>query len=196
MTYVIKDCTKCGGVTRDRRRISPGESVVHEKHICSFCKDEEKIASFNLDIGIGDILLGGRFKNKRIKVNSLGRDELGQPTFNKGKKLLAVRIEKKLPQDKKSSKTKEMQMDKEANISLPQLKAFGEELQKISGYGDMKVDNAGEKGFYGGAAYGLAYGAGKGKKLLRSTAAGGLLGAATGVGLATMANKLRKKDKK
>lgn len=53
----------------------------------------------------GDILLGGRFKNRREVVKTLGVDDNGQFTVN-GKKLLNFRIEKTLPDDKKSSQTK------------------------------------------------------------------------------------------
>ena len=59
-----------------------------------------------LDIKVGDVLLGGRFKNKRIVVKEIGKDELGQPTIN-GKPLLNFRIEKHLPDSKKSKKTLE-----------------------------------------------------------------------------------------
>jgi len=59
-----------------------------------------------LDIKVGDILLGGKFKNKRIVVKEIGTDELGQPTIN-GKSLLNFRIEKHLPDNKKSKKTLE-----------------------------------------------------------------------------------------
>ena len=57
-----------------------------------------------LDIKVGDVLLGGRFKNKRIIVKEIGTDELGQPTIN-GKPLLNFRIEKHLPDSKKTKKT-------------------------------------------------------------------------------------------
>ena len=57
-----------------------------------------------LDIKVGDVLLGGKFKNKRIVVKEIGTDELGQPTIN-GKPLLNFRIEKHLPDSKKSKKT-------------------------------------------------------------------------------------------
>jgi len=67
-------------------------------------KKTQKIAAITLDIEKGDILLGGRFKNKRTVVKDIGTDELGQPTINK-KKLLTFRIEKELPEDKKSRKT-------------------------------------------------------------------------------------------
>ena len=57
-----------------------------------------------LDIKVGDVLLGGKFKHKRIVVKEIGKDELGQPTIN-GKPLLNFRIEKHLPDSKKSKKT-------------------------------------------------------------------------------------------
>jgi hypothetical protein len=57
-----------------------------------------------LDIDIGDVLLAGRYKNKRIIVKKIGKDDLGQPTIN-GDPILKFRIEKHLPDDKKSKKT-------------------------------------------------------------------------------------------
>ena len=57
-----------------------------------------------LDIKKGDVLLGGRFKNKRIIVRDIGKDEFGQPTIN-GQSILKFRIEKFLPDEKKSKKT-------------------------------------------------------------------------------------------
>lgn len=55
-----------------------------------------KVAKIILDIELGDEVLVGRFKNKSVKVESIGTDENGQPTIN-GRKLLALRIAKKLP---------------------------------------------------------------------------------------------------
>ena len=62
--------------------------------------------NIDLDIEVGDILLGGRYKNKRIVVKEIGEDVLGQPTVN-GKPVLKFRIEKNLPDEKKSKKTLE-----------------------------------------------------------------------------------------
>ena len=62
--------------------------------------------NIDLDIKVGDILLGGRYKNKRIVVKEVGIDELGQPTIN-GDPILKFRIEKHLPDEKKSKKTLE-----------------------------------------------------------------------------------------
>ena len=91
----------------------------------------------NLDINIGDVLLAGRFKNKHIKVKSLGTDELGQPTFNKDRKLLSVRIEKKLPEKMWSTKSlakkyKDDDMDKKAYLGKAYDSAFNIELAKLA----------------------------------------------------------------
>ena len=44
-----------------------------------------------LDIKPGDVILGGRFKNKKIVVKSIGKDEHGMPTIN-GRKVVNFRI--------------------------------------------------------------------------------------------------------
>ena len=76
------------------------------KHLLTEWK--KYLNEIKLDIKVGDILLGGKFKNKRIVVKEIGEDELGQPTIN-GKPLLKFRIEKHLPDSKKSKKTLEDQ---------------------------------------------------------------------------------------
>jgi len=69
---------------------------------------DDKLRKLNeaveLDIEVGDVVLGGKYKNKRIVVKEFGKDELGQPTIN-GKPILKFRIEKHLPDNKKSKKT-------------------------------------------------------------------------------------------
>ena len=44
-----------------------------------------------LDIKVGDTILAGRFKNKKVVVKSIGKDEHGMPTIN-GKKVVNFRI--------------------------------------------------------------------------------------------------------
>ena len=56
--------------------------------------------SVNIDLQVGDIILTGRFKNKREIVKTIGVDKLGQPTVN-GKPMLKFRIEKAMPEEKK-----------------------------------------------------------------------------------------------
>lgn len=68
--------------------------------------------AIELDIKVGDVVLGGKFKNKRIVVKTIGKDDLGQPTIN-GMSLLKMRIEKLLPPEKQSKETRE-----EANTDM------------------------------------------------------------------------------
>ena len=57
-----------------------------------------------LDIEIGDVILTGKFKNKRTIVKKFGKDKNGQPTIND--RPLNFRIEKLMPEDKWSKETK------------------------------------------------------------------------------------------
>ena len=70
------------------------------------------VEALELDLVIGDVILTGRFKNKRTTVKKFGVDDLGQPTVN-GMKLLPFRIEKLMPEEKWSKKTKEEIKDDE-----------------------------------------------------------------------------------
>lgn len=47
--------------------------------------------SITLDIKVGDVILGGKFKNKKITVKEIGKNEKGDITIN-GKPLLRFRI--------------------------------------------------------------------------------------------------------
>jgi hypothetical protein len=53
-----------------------------------------------IDLQVGDVILTGKFKNKRDIVKSIGVDGLGQPTVN-GKPMLKFRIEKSMSEKKK-----------------------------------------------------------------------------------------------
>ena len=64
-----------------------------------------------VDFDVGDVVLGGKYKNKRMVVKEIGKDELGQPTVN-GKPMLKFRIEKHLPDNKKSKKTLDAEKEK------------------------------------------------------------------------------------
>ena len=65
-----------------------------------------------LDLEEGDVILTGRFKNKRTVVKKIGTDDLGQPTVN-GMKALSFRIEKLMPKDQWSKKSKEEAAEKD-----------------------------------------------------------------------------------
>ena len=62
--------------------------------------------ALDLDIEVGDVILTGRFKNKRTVVKDIGVDDMGQPTVN-GMKALSFRIEKLMPKSKWSKKSLE-----------------------------------------------------------------------------------------
>jgi len=59
-----------------------------------------------LDLEVGDVILTGRFKNKRTVVKKIETDDMGQPTIN-GMKALSFRIEKLMPKSKWSKKSLE-----------------------------------------------------------------------------------------
>ena len=64
------------------------------------------VEALALDLEVGDVILTGRFKNKRTVVKKIGTDNLGQPTVN-GMKVLSFRIEKLMPKSKWSKKSLE-----------------------------------------------------------------------------------------
>ncbi len=78
-----------------------------------------------VDSEVGDVVLGGKYKNKRMVVKEIGKDELGQPTVN-GKPMLKFRIEKHLPDNKKSKKTLDAEKENldEAKVSKSVLKTL------------------------------------------------------------------------
>lgn len=47
--------------------------------------------AITLDIKVGDVILGGKFKNKRITIKEIGKNDKGDITIN-GKPLLRFRI--------------------------------------------------------------------------------------------------------
>lgn len=52
---------------------------------------ENRIEGIIIPIKIGDVILVGRFKNRKVTVKSIGRDEHGMPTIN-GKKIVNFRL--------------------------------------------------------------------------------------------------------
>lgn len=52
----------------------------------SYIKEDIKIP-----IKVGDVVLGGKFKNKKIKVKNIGKNDKGDITIN-GKPLMKYRI--------------------------------------------------------------------------------------------------------
>ena len=62
--------------------------------------------ALDLDLEVGDVILTGRFKNKRTEVKEIGVDDLGQPTVN-GMKALSFRVEKLMPKSNWSKQSLE-----------------------------------------------------------------------------------------
>ena len=52
------------------------------KHILEYNEFSEKIT---IDVGVGDIIYQGKFKNKKTVIKDIGEDETGMPTINKKK---------------------------------------------------------------------------------------------------------------
>lgn len=86
--------------------------------------------SIELDIKVGDVVLGGKFKNKRIVVKTIGKDDLGQPTIN-GMSLLKMRIEKLLPAEKQSKETREESSMTKENKTQEKLVISKRELREM-----------------------------------------------------------------
>lgn len=57
-----------------------------------------------IPLEIGDTILAGRFKNKKIKVNEIGIDDFGSPTIN-GRSILKIRIPKLYQKQENEMKT-------------------------------------------------------------------------------------------
>jgi hypothetical protein len=88
-----------------------------------------------LPIEIGDVVLGGRFKNKKITVKEIGTDEHGLPTIN-GRGILKIRIQKLMkPKSLKEIlepvKVKIKQKDKKFNLHLCSVDGDDEILNKV-----------------------------------------------------------------
>lgn len=52
------------------------------KHLKTFKELNEDI---NIPVNVGDTVFTGRFKNKKMVIKEIGKDETGMPTINKKK---------------------------------------------------------------------------------------------------------------
>ncbi|HIL96263.1 MAG TPA: hypothetical protein EYG51_10140 [Pseudomonadales bacterium] len=100
--------------------------------------------AMEIDLEVGDIILTGKFKNKRSTVKEVGVDDKGQPTVN-GRPLLKFRIEKLMPKDRWSAKSKELLKKGELNegfkmkITRRQLRRIIREAVGATGASDGKA---------------------------------------------------------
>ena len=76
------------------RELIPFLTYLYKKHLKADISEDMAVLEFNEDIkipiSVGDTVLGGKFKNKRIVVKSIGKNEKGDITIN-GKPLLKYR---------------------------------------------------------------------------------------------------------
>lgn len=90
----------------------------------------------NVPIEVGDEVLGGKFKNKKITVKDIGKNEKGEITIN-DKPLLKYRITKDLKEDIETHRINDIEDDDLYNSILKQ----AEQLSKTSevGFGSADV---------------------------------------------------------
>jgi len=94
-----------------------------------------------LNVKVGDTLLMGKFKNKKVVVKSIGEDEWGMPTIN-GKKAVTFRIPKK-------EQLKEMGLPGGAGVGLSLSGGYingapkADDVKKVS----KKLNNKGMSGY-------------------------------------------------
>ena len=76
------------------RELIPFLTYLYKKHMNAQIQEDMAVLEFNEDIkipiSVGDTVLGGKFKNKRIVVKSIGKNKKGDITIN-GKPLLKYR---------------------------------------------------------------------------------------------------------
>jgi hypothetical protein len=101
------------------------------------CINEE----ISLNVNVGDTLLMGKFKNKKVLVKNIGKDEWGMPTIN-GKKAVTFRIPKK-------ENLKEMGLPGGAGVGLSLPGGYingapkADDVKKVS----KKLNNKGMSGY-------------------------------------------------
>jgi len=77
---------------RAREMGKKSQAAVYRKYINQMKKKtKKKNEDINIPVKIGDTILTGRFKNKKVVVKSIGKDDHGMPTIN-GKKITTFRI--------------------------------------------------------------------------------------------------------
>ena len=75
------------------RELIPFLTYLYKKYMNAQISEDMAVLQFediNIPISVGDTILGGKFKNKRIVVKSIGKNEKGDITIN-GKPLLKYR---------------------------------------------------------------------------------------------------------
>ena len=134
----IKKYKKLGeGLTGTKFKIKAVQYNTHDDRPFEFAFDK---AAMELDIEVGDTLLGGRFKNVPYKVKDIGTDDNGQPTIN-GMKLLSFRIAKLMPKKKVEKEASQFYDDVKAGRSINMAGSFAPETAKIAARSGFAVAN-------------------------------------------------------
>jgi hypothetical protein len=94
------------------------------KYYTKLASIENVNEEIKLDVEIGDTVLMGKFKNKKVVVKSIGKDEHGMPTIN-GKKVATFRIIKRVNIFNNESTINEIPMG---------------DLEKIDTYADKQLN--------------------------------------------------------
>ena len=90
-----------------------------------------------LDINVGEILLGGRFLNKRVIVKDIGTNQHNQPTIN-GRPILKFRIEKLMTK----KEVKEMKINRLRQLIREEVTNIVKHARKELKLANYNVDNS------------------------------------------------------
>lgn len=102
-------------------------------------KNLKKFEDIRIPIEVGDTILGGRFKNKKVVVKKIGKNSKGDITIN-GKPLLKFRISKKANEKIIYSSMKYLKLYEEFNdLSENEPDDFKEENGRISMFDEKRL---------------------------------------------------------
>jgi hypothetical protein len=102
-------------------------------------KNLKKFEDIRIPIEVGDTILGGRFKNKKVVVKKIGKNAKGDITIN-GKPLLKFRIAKKANEEIIYSSMKYLKLYEEFNnLSTNDPEDFKEENGRISMFDEKRL---------------------------------------------------------
>jgi hypothetical protein len=108
-----------------RSQLSADDAIIDAKTTLGVVKED-----ITIPINVGDVVLGGKFKNKKITVKNIGKNEKGDITIN-GKSLLRFRI---IPQDieenyiVKSGRSKDFLLSRERGLTRKNTSGFANTL--------------------------------------------------------------------
>jgi len=90
----------------------------------------KKFEDIIIPINVGDVILGGRFKNKKITVKKIGKNEKGDITIN-GKPLLKFRIPKKTNEKIIYNDMKHIKLFEDFNQNNDRISIFEQDWKKL-----------------------------------------------------------------